>query len=152
MCADIAGAATHKVFLPKMDYSAATGPKVGSRVPNTKGAPSSTMQALAGAAGGVFVVTAVRVWSGAPEGFVAGMMQALPPTVLLFGGPLALGILAAQMLDVDKGQPIIGAALASGLAVGGMMLTNMLPREVDMATLNTIAAAAVGVYAGEILC
>lgn len=111
---------------------------------------SNTLVVLASAAGGTLAVTLLNSWGG-PGGLISDTMQALPSTVLLFGGPLALGVLAAQMLDIDKGNDVVAAAVASGVTVAGMMITNMIPRVVDMATINTVAAAAVGVYAGGML-
>jgi hypothetical protein len=146
--ADVGAVEATKVFLPKqMQY--APPPMVGgSKSPSD--APSNTLKALASAAGGTVAVTLLNSWGG-PGGLIADTMQALPATALMFGGPLALGVLAAQMLDYDKGNAMVCAGLAAGITVAGMMATNMIPRVVDMATFNTVAAAAVGVYAGDML-
>jgi len=132
-----------RVFLPQM-----AAPKQPARL---KELPfrDSAMSALAGAAGGTLTVALLDNWGG-PGGLISDTLQSLPATALTFGGPLALGILATQMLDVAP-DDMTGAAVASGIAVAGMMITNMIPRAVDMATLTTIAAAAVGVYGGQML-
>jgi hypothetical protein len=152
MCADINATEPTKVFLPaQMQYAPPPMVTVGG-TPKKPNDPSvTTMKVLASAAGGTIAVTLLNSWGG-PGGLIADTMQALPATALMFGGPLALGVLAAQMLDVDEGNEYVAAAVAAGITVAGMMATNMVPRVVDMATFNTVAAAAVGVYVGDMLC
>jgi len=110
----------------------------------------SAMSVLARAAGGVVAATVLWSWAG-PDGLVADFLQDLPRTAMSFGGPLALGIVASDMLDVAPDSALLGAAVASGVTVAGLMLINALPRAVDMATFNTIAATTVGVYGGQML-
>jgi hypothetical protein len=147
MCADINAVEATKVFLPaQMQYAPPTNPHGPQQAPKDDSMKMAAV--LASAAGGTLAVTLLNSWGG-PGGLFADTLQALPATALMFGGPLALGVLAAQMLDYDKGNKAVCAGLAAGITVAGMMATNMIPRVVDMATFNTVAAAAVGVYAGD---
>ena len=146
MCADINATEADKVFLPVQMQYAPPPPMRNAATDST----NNTLKVLASAAGGTLAVTLLDCWGG-PGGLIGDTLQALPASALLFGGPLALGVLASQMLNVDKANAPVAAAVAAGIAVAGMMATNMIPRVVDMATFNTVAAAAVGVYAGEML-
>lgn len=111
---------------------------------------SAAKEVVAGTVGAVLVVNLVNS-IGAPQGALNAAMQTVGASALLFGGPVALGMLATQFLmkeGDDIGKAPMQAVVASALAVTGMMLSGMLPWDIDMATLTTIGAGAAGIYGG----
>ncbi len=108
---------------------------------------NNAVKIIAGAVGGTAAIS-VLAGMGAPEGLMAGAVQAFRQQIFAIGGPLALGIVAAQYLG---GSSEIQAAYASALAFGGMMATGVLPMQIDVQLLTTVAAGAVGVYAGQLV-
>ena len=113
---------------------------------------------LYAAAGTVAVVVARGLGAGNPDGVLGLLREELPRQFLVLGGPLALGVLGANYIgaytDADKKSPmsfVYGNVLASAFAVAGLMATNTLVPSVDVATLTTVATAAAGMLAVQIL-
>jgi len=117
-----------------------------SSIPPPRKDMSPTTAVLAGTTGAVLVVNFLHNM-GAPEGVLISSWDSLKSTALAFGGPVALGIIAAQKLSPQKNL-IMESLVASALAMTGMMVTGMMPFQIDMPTITTIAASAAGIYGG----
>jgi hypothetical protein len=110
------------------------------------------------AAGTVAVVVARGLGAGNPDGVLGLLREELPRQFMVLGGPLALGILGSNYLGAYgyAATPTLtdwayGDVLASAFAVAGLMATGTLVPSVDVATLTTVATAAAGMLAVQIL-
>ena len=152
---------TPKVFLPTMSYRAgqeAPPPMIPIAMPrrDRRFEDISTKQVILYAAAGTVAVVVMRgMGAGNPDGVWGLLREELPRQFLVLGGPLALGVLAANYLgaytNASSKDGVLsyayGDVLASAFAIAGLMATGTLVPTVDVATLTTVGTAAAGMLA-----